>query len=151
MKNRTNMRNCLQCHYILYFPLHLADNSIYVSLWQGPLILIQKKMPRVSKLLRCVRDWEAIWKFLTSPAVIAVMTDMSGVPSAYTFILWSKHKSKDNPPEGIPLILQANNLCFDLWNAYPELSQGVDMLSFQKSIVIAVHQTFTMHYSCIVH
>ena len=35
--------------------------------------------------------------------------------------------------------------------SYPELSHGVDMLRFQKGVVIAVHQTFAVDHSCVVH
>lgn len=45
---------------------------------------------------------------------------------------------------------QPHAKCLD-FESYPELSQGVDVLGFQKGVVVTVHQTFTMHYSCIVH
>lgn len=35
--------------------------------------------------------------------------------------------------------------------AYPELAKCVDVLRFQKGIVITVHQTFPMNHCCIVH
>lgn len=45
--------------------------------------------------------------------------------------------------EAIPL--------FYIQTAYPELSHGVDVLGFEKGVIVAVHQTFPMDYSCIVH
>lgn len=35
--------------------------------------------------------------------------------------------------------------------AYPELPECVDVLRFQKGIVVTVHQTFPMNHCCIVH
>lgn len=48
-------------------------------------------------------------------------------------------------------MLRAICLCFYYANSYPELSHGVDVLGFQKGVVVAVHQTFPMDHSCIVH
>lgn len=35
--------------------------------------------------------------------------------------------------------------------AYPELPECVDVLRFQKGIVVTVHQTFPVNHRCIVH
>lgn len=49
------------------------------------------------------------------------------------------------------LYLQENWLCYNVIKSYPELPHGVDVLGFQKSIIIAVHQTLAMDDCCVVH
>lgn len=86
---------------------------------------------------------------ITLPAIIAVGTTVN------TAMPWSKYENnKDNPIReggGDSLILYANCLCFNFCKSYPELSHGVDVLGFEEGVIIAVHQTFPMDYSCIVH
>lgn len=54
--------------------------------------------------------------------------------------------------EEFPLLLHASfPSALISCESYPELSHGVDVLGFQKGVVVAVHQTLAVDYSCIVH